>query len=184
MHTFYEKKLSSATLYEGRVFTITKDEVELENGKTACREVVHHSGGAGVLALSDKGEAALVRQYRYGAGEEQIEIPAGKMEPGEPAMETARRELREEAGLLAKNLEPFGSVLPTCAYCTEVIYLFLATDLENTAQALDTDEFLEVFWLPLEEAVRLVLAGQITDAKTVSALLRAKILLEQGELAL
>ena len=180
MHKYYEEKLGSKTIFDGKVISISLDEARLQNGKTARREVVHHPGGCGVLALNEGGEIAMVRQFRYAAGREMLEIPAGKLEPGENPAHTARRELQEEAGLLADHLEPFGQVLPTCAYCTEIIYLYLATGLHPCAQQLDEDEFLELFWLDLNEAVQLVLSGEIDDAKTVSAVLRAHILRQQG----
>lgn len=184
MHTFHEEKLGSETIFTGKVFTVTLDSVRLENGKTARREVVHHQGGCGVLALNKQGEVAMVRQFRYAAGREMLEIPAGKVEPGEPPEETARRELREEAGQLAETLVPFGRILPTCAYCTEIIHLYLATGLSPCAQQLDEDEFLAVFWMPLEEVAQRILAGEIDDAKTVSAILRAQALLASGALTL
>lgn len=182
MHSFGEEKLNSQTIFEGKVFTITLDEVRLENGKTARREVVHHGGGCGILAINEREEIAMVRQFRYAAGQEMLEIPAGKVEPGEPPLETARRELREEAGQLAQNLLPFGRVLPTCAYCTEIIHLFLATGLSPCPQQLDEDEFLAVSWLPLQEVAQRILSGEIDDAKTVSAVLRAQALLQSGKL--
>ncbi len=178
--SFTEEKLGSEVLFTGKVFTITRDDVRLVNGKQAVREVVHHSGGAAVLALNHKAEVALVRQFRYAAGEEMTELPAGKLEPGEDPREAAQRELREEAGLTADKFTAFGHVVPTCAYCTEVIHLYLATGLHTTSQQLDEDELLNMFWLPLDEAVEMVMDGRIADAKTVSALLRAKRLLETG----
>ena len=181
---YSEEKLSSDTIFEGRVFTITQDEVRLMNGLAATREVVHHNGGAAIVALNEAGEVALVRQYRYAVGREMTEIPAGKIEPGEDPRQTALRELGEEAGLTADNFVAFGRVIPTCAYCTEVIYLYLATGLHQTQQHLDDDEFLDVFWLPLNEVVEMVMDGHITDSKTVSGILRAKHLLQMGQLQL
>jgi ADP-ribose pyrophosphatase len=179
-----EQTLSSKTLFTGRVFTVTADEARLENGRTARREVVHHTGGAAVVALNEKAEVALVRQFRYAVGRELVEIPAGKIEPGEPHAVTARRELGEEAGLTAGRFVPFGSILPTCAYCTERIYLYLATHLNRVPAHPDEDEFVTLFWLPLSQAVEWVMDGRIDDAKTVSGLLRAKALLDAGQLEL
>lgn len=179
-----EAKLSSETIFTGRVFTVTLDEARLENGRTARREVVHHNGGAAVVALSAKAEVALVRQYRYAVGQELIEIPAGKIEPGENPRDCAYRELGEEAGLTAAHFDDFGVILPTCAYCTEHIYIYLATGLGETAQHLDADEFVSVLWLPLDEAVEMVMDGRIIDAKTVSGLLRAKRMLDAGKITL
>ena len=170
-----EKQLDSKQVFDGKVIRVTLDTVQLENGGTSTREVVHHGGGAGIIAINDGGEVALVRQFRYALGRELIEIPAGKIEPGEPPRETALRELEEEAGCVASALEDFGSVIPTCGFCNEVIYLFLATGLTPCSQKLDADEFVDVFWLPLEEAVAMVQCGEITDSKSVAGLLRAAI---------
>jgi ADP-ribose pyrophosphatase len=145
--------------------------------------VVHHGGGAGILALNEKGEVALVRQYRYALGREMVEIPAGKVEPWEPPWETAGRELEEECGITADSLVEFGQVVPTCGYCTEIIYLYLATSLHQTgAQNLDEDEFVDVLWLPLNEAAAIVMDGRIDDSKTAVALLKAKALRDAGQL--
>ncbi len=184
MPQHHEETVSSKSVFEGRVFRVTVDEARLENGKIAPREVVHHSGGAAVLALNERAEVALVRQFRYAVGRQLIEIPAGKIEPGEAPGPAARRELGEEAGLAARHFVPFGSILPTCAYDTEVIHIFLATGLREVPCHPDADEFVSVFWLPLEKAVQMVMDGEITDAKSVSALLRAARLLEAGELEL
>lgn len=177
-----EKKLCSKEIFKGKVFTITVDEALLENGKTARREVVHHTGGAAVVALNEKCEVMMVRQYRYAAGKETLEIPAGKIEPGEDPKNTAYRELGEETGLAAEHFEDFGSILPTCAYCTERIYLYLATHLSPVPVHLDADEFVSPEWIPLNEAVAMIQNGRIDDAKTVSALLRAKMLVDEGKI--
>lgn len=172
----FEKQLTSDEIFSGKVVRLTVDTVQLENDNTSIREVVHHGGGAAIIALNEKGEVALVRQFRYAAGKELIELPAGKIEPGEPPMETAIRELREEVACVADTFVPFGSIIPTCAYCTEVIYLFLATNLHSVGeQQLDADEFVDFFWLPLDKAVSMVMSGEITDAKTVAGILRAQL---------
>lgn len=178
-----EKRLSSKEIFAGRVVRLTLDTVELENGATSTREVVHHGGGAGILALNEQGEVALVQQYRYSLGRVMTEIPAGKIELGEPPIDTARRELEEECGCTADQLTPFGQVVPTCGYCTEIIYLFLATCIHQTGvQHLDEDEFVDVQWMPLQEAVGMVEDGRIDDSKTVAALLRAWLRRQTGQL--
>lgn len=171
----FEEKISSIEIYKGSVFTVTKDTVTLENGTTAIREVVHHSGGAGVVVINDKDEVALVRQFRYGVGKEMLEIPAGKVEKGEYPMETAKREIEEEIGYSADSMQAYGSVAPTCAYCSEIIHIFLAKGLKKSVQKLDQDEFLTVEWIPFQTAIEMILVGEIIDSKTVSALLRIKI---------
>ena len=143
----FEKRLSSETKFEGRVITVTLDRVELENGGTSTREVVRHHGGAGVAALNDEGEIYLVRQYRYALDRELIEIPAGKLEKGEDPLEAAKRELGEEAGLAAAEYRDLGYIIPTCGYCSEIIYLYAAKGLSPVGQHLDADEFLSVFTL-------------------------------------
>lgn len=178
MSEFKEKLSMSKEVFDGKIIRVTVDTVTLKNGNSATREVVHHNGGAAILALNDKREVALIRQYRYAQQAEIIEIPAGKIEIGEKPMETAVRELEEEAGLLADHWHDLGYIIPTCAYCTELIYLFYATGLHFTRQHLDSDEFLSVFWLPLFEAVEMVMRGEITDSKTVTALLKLEKLLK------
>lgn len=172
-----EKKLDSKEIFDGVVFRVTVDRVELENGQAARREVVHHTGGAGILALNERGEIAMVRQYRYAVGQEMLEIPAGKIEAGEDPKQAAYRELQEETGYAAGDFQDFGRVVPTCAYCSEIIYLFLAKDLKPVGQHLDQDEFLSVFWLDFEEAVKKVLSGEIFDSKTVAAILKYRAML-------
>lgn len=176
----FEKRLSRETIFTGHVISVTVDAVELENGYTSTREVVHHHGGAGVAALNEAGEIYLVRQYRYALDRELIEIPAGKLEPGEDPFETAKRELGEEAGLVADEYRDLGFIIPTCGYCTEIIYLYAAKGLAPVRQHLDPDEFLSVFTMPLDEAVQRVLSGEITDSKTVAAILKVKALRDAG----
>ena len=177
----FEKQLSSEEIFAGRVIRVTVDKVELENGRTSTREVVHHHGGAGVIALNDRDEITLVRQFRYALGKELIEIPAGKLEPGEDPFDSAQREPGEEAGLTARTYRKLGETIPTCGYDSEIIYLYAAKDLDATKQHLDPDEFVSVFTMPLSEAVDKVLAGEITDGKTINAILMLHTLRERGE---
>ncbi len=166
-----EIKISSRTVYEGGVITVTQDEVKTPSGRTAGRDVVHHGGGAGVIALNDKGEIYLIKQFRYAVGKELIEIPAGKLDAGEDPKVAAVRELEEEAGIRAENIIHLGDIIPTCGYCNEVIYVYGATGLSHVAQNLDEDEIVSIFTMPLTEAVDAVLKGDIVDGKTVFAIL-------------
>ncbi len=166
-----EKKISSKLVYDGGVVKVYYDRVLTEYGNEAGRDVVRHIGGAGVIAVDEKGDILLVRQFRYAVGEELIEIPAGKLEPGEDPMVTARRELTEEAGVTAEHIAPLGKIIPTCGYCDEVIYVYEATGISAAQQNLDEDEHLTVFSMPLKEAVQAVMSGEIKDGKTVYAIL-------------
>ena len=168
----FEKTLSSETLFEGRVITLTKDTALLENGKTATREVVHHHGGACILPVDADGIVTMVRQFRYAFGEEIWELPAGKLEADEDPFEAAKRELSEECGLTADNFIDLGVVYATVGYDSEKIYLWAATGLHSTAQHLDAGEFLDVVKMPFDEALGLVMDGTIKDSKTQVALLK------------
>lgn len=167
-----EEQLESQTLYDGKIIRVVKDRVRLENGKEAFREVVRHPGGVCVLALTPKQEVLLVRQFRYPYGEELLELPAGKREPGEDPRLCGIRELEEETGYQADEFLDFGRLYPTPGYCSEIIHLFLARGLRPTRQHLDEDEFLDVVKLPLSEALAQVMDGRLPDAKTQIALLK------------
>ena len=173
---------SSQLLYEGKILNLRRDVVRLENGRTTTREVVEHHGGVAVLALDGQGNALFVRQFRYPFRAVLLELPAGKLEPGEDPERCGRRELEEECGCVAGEFLPLGELYPTCAYDTEVIRLFLARQLTPTRQHLDENEFLTVERIPLEQAVEWVLAGRIPDAKTQLALLKYQALHAAGRL--
>ena len=175
-----EKTLSVQEIFSGHVVRLTLDKVELENGRSAMREVVHHRGGACIAALTEKDELYLVRQYRYALGQELWELPAGKLEEGEDPFEAAKRELEEECGLNADQYIDLHPFYPTVGYCSEVIYTWLARGLHPVPMHLDEDEFLSVFPLPLEQAGEKVLSGEIVDGKTCTALLKLKALRDAG----
>lgn len=179
MHLQEETKRSEKT-YQGKVFYVTKDQAELEDGKLVQRDVVHHSGGVCVVPLTDKGTVLMVQQFRYPMQQVTLEVPAGKIEPGEDPAGCGRRELSEEAGRTCERYTYLGKLFPTPAYDTEVIHMYLAEKLSRpTAQNLDEGEFLDVTELPLEEAVQMVMEDQIPDAKTQIALLKTYFLLQQ-----
>lgn len=172
-----EKRISREIIFEGRVFSVANDINELADGRQARREIVLHNGGAGILPVDDKGNVTLVRQYRCGVCSVMTEICAGKTEKGEDALECAKRELKEELGISAKTVTPLATIAATPAYDSEIIYVFLATDLEYVGQSLDDGEFLEIVKMPLSQAVQMVMDGQITDSKTQIALLKAERIL-------
>lgn len=168
-----EKTITSDTVYEGRIFTITHDTAELENGETAVRDVLLHSGGVCVIPVTENNEIFMVKQFRYPFREVTTEIPAGKLEKGESPHDCGRRELLEETGCTCTEYIYLGEIYPTPAYNTEVIHVYLAKGLSYEKQSLDADEFLDVEKIPLSEAVELVMDGRIKDAKTQIAVLKA-----------
>lgn len=176
----FEKRISGHTVFTGRVFSIAVDEVELENGQKGEREVVLHHGGACIAALTPENDIYLIRQFRYALGQELWELPAGKLEPGEPPEKAALRELAEECGLLAGRMEDLGPVYPSVGYDSEIIYCYLARDLTPCEMHLDEDEFLTPVKMPLQQAVELVMQGQIPDSKSSTCLLKLWYLQQNG----
>jgi len=166
-----ETTLESETIYSGRLIGLRRDKVRLPNGRTSTREVVVHPGAVAVVPLLDDGRVVLVRQYRHAVGKTLMEIPAGTLHPNEAAEECALRELREETGYTAGHLEHLTSIYLAPGYSTELIHLFLATNLKPASGEADEDEFVEPVAVPLEEAVSQIGEGKIQDAKTVAALL-------------
>ena len=170
-----EKTLTSREVYRGRILRVREDTVRLPNGKTAEREVAEHPGGVGILAL-DGGDVLLVRQYRYAFSRVLTEIPAGKREPGEEPFVTAQRELREEIGATAGKWTELGALIASPGCYGEVLYLYMAQELTFGDTHPDEDEFLDVVRMPFDRAVELCMTGDLTDAKTVIALLKGKFL--------
>lgn len=168
-----EKTISSDMIYEGPIFTITHDKAELENNKTAVRDVLHHHGGVCVIPITDNNEIFLVKQFRYPFHTVTREVPAGKLEKGEDHGECGKRELLEETGYACSEYIYLGEMFPTPAYNTEITYMYLAKGLTFSSQNLDPDEFLDVERIPLSEAVKQVMDGTIRDGKTQIAVLKA-----------
>lgn len=171
--------LSSREVFRGRIARLTVDTVTLPNGHTADLEILHHPGGTAAVAIDREGRVCLLHQFRHAAGGAVWELPAGRLEPGELPIDTIRRELVEEAGVEAKHILSLGESLSSPGIFTERIHLFLATDLTPVPDAREAAEVLDVHWVPLDEAVRRALEGQIDDAKTVVGLLRAQYELER-----
>lgn len=168
-----EKKISSETKYDGVIFTITHDTAELENGKLAKRDVLHHSGGVCVIPVTEDNEIFLVNQFRYPFQEVTTEVPAGKLNPGESHAECGRRELLEETGCICSEYIYLGEMYPTPAYDTEITHIYLAKGLSFDKQNLDADEFLDVVKISLKDAVEAVMDGKFKDGKTQIAILKA-----------
>jgi len=162
-----EKTLISQTVFTGRIITVKVDRVELVNGRTSSREVVLHPGAVAILPIFENNDIVLVKQFRYPVGEELLEVPAGKLDQGESAEMCALRELREETGLVSRKLSYLGFIYTSPGFSNEKIHLYLAQDLIQLEQQLESDEILETVRLPLEEALKMCKEGKIIDAKTV-----------------
>jgi 8-oxo-dGTP pyrophosphatase MutT (NUDIX family) len=160
--------------FRGRIITVTTDEVVLPNGHRAELEVVHHPGGAAVVAIDAQERVCLLRQYRYVAEGWLWELPAGKLEPNEPPLITAQRELVEEAGVSARRWDSLESYLSSPGIFTEVLHLFLATGIEPAATAHEHAEVIEIHWVPFAEACEWAVSGKIRDGKTALGLIRAR----------
>jgi ADP-ribose diphosphatase len=169
-----EHTLSSEVIYDGKLLHVRRDKVRLPDGGVAEREYIRHPGAVAIIALLDNGELVMERQFRYPLGREMIELPAGKIDPGEPPLETARRELLEETGYTASEWRHLATMHLAIGYSNEHIEIFLARRLMQKQARLDDEEFLEVFTLPLAQALQWVREGKITDAKTLSGLLWAE----------
>ncbi len=172
-----QKKLSSKSVYEGTIFQMTRDEVEI-NGQVFPRDVIHHDGGVGVLAIKD-GKILLVKQYRYAVQEETLEVPAGKLEKGEDPYTCGLRELEEESGYTTERLETLCSLYSTPGFCSEKIYLYWTKKLipVEHPRAMDEDEDIEVVWVDVRRAQAMVNDGTIQDAKTIIAIQFANLYL-------
>lgn len=172
-----ETTLTREEKFAGHIVQVHVDTVTLPNGHTSTREVVEHGPCAAVVALDDNNNVLMVTQYRYVIGQTLVEIPAGKMEPGEEPAYSAARELREETGVTATKWQYLGLYLPAPGCYGEKIHLFLAQDLTFADQDLDDDEFVTVERVPLDTVVAQIVDGTITDGKTMAAVLKAKVLL-------
>jgi 8-oxo-dGTP pyrophosphatase MutT (NUDIX family) len=162
-------------IYHGRFIDVNIEEVRLPNDHVATLEIVHHAGGAAVVALDETDRICLVKQYRHAAGGWIWEIPAGKIDHEEPPLQTAQRELEEEAGRQAAQWRSLGDYLSSPGFLTEVVHLFLATELKGVKDQLEAGEVLEVHWLPFEQAVQMARSGELRDGKSLAALLRAAV---------
>jgi ADP-ribose pyrophosphatase len=168
---FTEATVSSQLAYEGGLLKVKRDEVRLPDGAIAWREYVVHPGAVMVLAFVDDATILMERQFRYPKGRHFIELPAGKLEPGEPPLDTAKRELVEECGYRAQHWWPITRLDPCIGYSTEVIHLFGARGFTHVGTSLDVGEHLESFEVKIADALEWVRDGIITDTKTVLGLL-------------
>lgn len=166
-----ESELATETVFKGALLHVRKDRVALPNGQESIREYIVHPGAVVILAFLPNGRLLFERQFRYPLRRVFLELPAGKIDAGEAIIDTARRELREETGYTAADWEYLGVMHPCIGYSDERIEIFAARGLQSSGgQQLDHNEFLDVVELTPEEAVQAVWNGEITDAKTITAL--------------
>lgn len=177
----FEKKIDSKKIFDGKIVKLFVDTVELPNGQRAIREIVRHPGAVCVLPITDEGEVIMVKQFRYPFSEVLLEIPAGKLEPGEDPYEAVKRELEEESGAVAGKIEHIGELYTTVAIFDEKIQVYLASELTFINSHPDEDEFLEVTKIPLDTLVDMVMNGEIKDAKTQIAILKAEKYLKERQ---
>ena len=168
--------------FVGKVIQVEVRRITLPNGHEMEMEVVHHPGGSAVVALNERQEICLLKQYRCVFDEWLWELPAGKRDHEEPPLQTAQRELAEEAGVLAAQWAELGFMISSPGVFGERVYLYLAQQLSTTPSRLAADEVLQVHWVPLTEATQWVMQGDITDAKSVIGILKADQLVKAGKL--
>lgn len=179
--TFEEKTIESCRLYEGSIINLRKDKVTVQNG-VSYREIVEHNGGAVLAALTDSGRMVMVRQYRKPANRVMLEVPAGKIDPGENPNEAAVRELKEETGYTAGRVRPLTEFYPSVGYSEEKLYLYLCTDLHPGETCFDENEAIDVEEYSVDELLAMVMAGRIEDAKTIIAITMVHEILNSGGL--
>jgi len=166
-----EKKLNSKVIYSGHVVTLEVDEVLCPNNRKSSREIIRHPGGACVLAITNDNLVIMEKQFRYAYNKVIYELPAGKLEPKEDPKVSAARELEEETGYRPKGeLISLGEMYPTCGYSSEVIYCYLAMDLEKTKTNFDIDEVIDLEFIPLKKVLEMIESNEIKDGKTVFAI--------------
>ncbi|MBR6509095.1 MAG: NUDIX hydrolase [Clostridia bacterium] len=179
-----EKQLKKEYIYNGKVINLRVDTALLPNNTTASREIIEHPGGVCVVPLTDDNCLLLVKQFRYPYFESILEIPAGKRNSkDEDPLECGKRELREETGAVAEKFIDLGTLYPTPGYCDEIIWLYAATGLTIGEQDLDSDEFLNVEKIPFDTVLDMIMSGEIKDAKTQTAVLKLKYLIDNNKLA-
>ena len=170
-----ERLVKKRTVYRGKSINLRVDVVRLPNGKTATREFLDHPGAVGVVAFLDRDTLVMVRQYRHPVGEVTLEIPAGKLDPGESVLTCLRRELKEETGYTAKKIKPLLDYWPTPAFANEVLHLYVAEGLRPGLMRTDEDEFLRCVTVPVKKALAMVRRGEIEDSKTVIGILACAV---------
>lgn len=170
-----EKKLTSKKVFDGKLLHVYSDKAELPDQTTSTREWIKHPGASAVVPVFEDGTIMLLQQFRYPPKKTFIEVPAGKIDPGEDKSTTAERELFEESGIKCDQIEEVGSFYPAIGYADEIIYVYAAWGLTEELQSVDDDEFLLKYRVPFSKALKMIQAGEITDGKTICALVQASM---------
>lgn len=170
--TFDEKTISSEIVYDGPIFKIRKHHVETVNG-TGIRDVLEHNGGVAIVAVKEDGNVVMIKQFRKPIERVIMEIPAGKIDPGEEPLATAVRELKEETGYTAGNVEFLSKFYPSIGYSGEALYIYLCTDLTEGETEFDDCEAIDIFEMPLDDLHEMALKGEIEDGKTAIGIMQA-----------
>lgn len=165
--------LSIKPVFSGRVIQVNVERVQLPNSSIADLEIIHHPGGAAVVAIDRENNVCLLRQYRHAGNGFLWELPAGKIDNKEPPLQTAQRELTEEAGAHARHWESLGDYVSSPGVFTEVVHLFLATELTHGSSGLEEHEVIEVHWKPIAEVLRMAVEGEVRDGKSLVGIFRA-----------
>lgn len=176
---YTEKLVRHLNGYNGLIVNTILDRVELENGEHTLREVVMHPGGVAIIPIDDDGFVYCVRQYRYPISEHLLEIPAGKLEKEEEPLHCAVRELSEETGISAEKYTFLGEIYPSPGFCQEVLYIYMAQKLNFGKPHPDHNEFLDIEKKHIDELLNMVMSNEISDAKTVIAILKANNILSK-----
>ena len=175
--TFEEKTLKSEKIYEGAIINLRCDKVTVQGG-TSYREIIEHNGGAVIAALTEDKKLVMVRQYRKPADKVMLEVPAGKIDPGEKPLDAAVRELKEETGYTAEKVEFLTQFYPSVGYSEEVLYLYLCTGLTPGETNFDENEAIDIEEVELDRLFKMAMSGGIDDAKTLIAILMVKALVD------
>ena len=170
----FEKTVASRTVFEGKVFDVEIKDIVTPEGNTSIREIVKHPGGACILPIDGEGNCYLVKQFRSPFGKVMLEAPAGKLEPGEDPLHCVSREITEETGFTAGRIECMGAIAATPGYCSEIITLFIGTELEYKGGEPDPNEYIATVKMPLSDAIKMAENGEIIDAKTLVLLYKAQ----------
>jgi len=176
-----EKKISSGQVYNGPLLKVYADEVQLPNGTTSTRDWIKHPGASAIVPVFEDGTIMLLKQYRYPPRKIFIEVPAGKLDEGEPPLKTAKRELLEETGISSSSISEAGSFFPAIGYADEEIFVFVAWGLKQETKNVDDDEFVLNHRVSFADALRMIESGVITDAKTICSIVKAKLWWEKNK---